>query len=52
MWGIRTFAGGAWHLEFIHESSELFSYSHGSLQTLVVEEVFLTPLRALLVLEG
>lgn len=52
MWGIHTFAGGAWHLEFIHESPELFSYSHGSLQTLVVEEVFLTPLRALLVLDG
>ena len=45
-----TFAGGARHLELVHEASELLSHGHGAQETLVVEEVFLAPLGALLVL--
>lgn len=50
MWK-QTLAGGPGHLELVHEAAELLSYSHGPLQTLIVEEVLLAPLGALLVLQ-
>lgn len=47
----QTLAGGPGHLKLVHEAAELLSYSHGPLQTLIVEEVLLAPLGALLVLQ-
>lgn len=50
-WCTHTLTGSPWHLKLVHETPELLSYSHGPQQTLIIEEVFLTPLGALLVLQ-
>ena len=50
-WCTLTFTGRPRHLELVHETPELLSYSHSPQQTLVVEKMFLTPLGALLVLQ-
>lgn len=48
---MHTLAGSPGHLKLVHEAAELLSYSHGALQTFVIEEVLLAPLGALLVLQ-
>lgn len=47
-----TFTGGPRHLELVEEVSELLTHSHGPQEPFIVEEMILTPLRALLMLRN
>lgn len=47
-----TFTGGSRNLELVQQATKLLSDCHGTQKTLIVQEVLLTPLRTLLMLQN